>query len=434
MAVARKYVITLGIVTLLFSGWACSRSGGSTPSGSPVLPTADQTKADSWPSWLGPNQDGISTEADWSSIWPKNGLPIVWSRDIGIGFSSMSLADDRLFTMGHVQGKEIVYCLDANTGDEIWSHSYSCALVANLHEGGPCATPTIDGERVYTLGREGQLFCFQAKTGKVLWQLELQEDLAVSMPEWGFSASPYILGDQLILEAGRVASYNKATGVKFWQSDKHAAGYGSVTAFKSQGDWLIASLDCEGLRVLKAKDGAKVAYAPWNSPYKTNSTTPIVLPSQSKTPLIYVSTGYNIGCGLFRLDDGELELVYSNREMKNHFNNSILFEGHLYGVDGNSNHSRVVQLKCMDSMTGKVLWEQRGFGCGSLLVADGKLLILSDSGELILAEATPKGFQSLARSPFLDGKCWTVPAILHRRIYGRNAAGKLVCAELPEKK
>ena len=380
----------------------------------------------SWPQWMGPNHDGISHERGWSPDWPESGLPEVWTKEIGIGFSSIAIAGDRLLTMGHVDGTEFVYCLDVDTGREIWSHGYVCQLVNNLHEGGPGATPTIEGDRVYTLGREGQLFCFDLASGEILWQKLLQGDLEVSLPEWGFTSSAYILGDQLILEAGRVVSYDKRTGEKNWQTDKHQAGYGSAAVFEHGGETLLATLDCDALRVIRASDGAALGSFPWKSPFRTNSTTPIVVGDE-----ISISTGYNVGCGLFRWTGSELEKLYSNREMRNHFNNSILLEGHLYGFDGNSNLGRVVQLTCMNWETGEVAWKERGFGCGSLMIADGKLLILSESGDLVLATATPDGYQELARSEFLTGRCWTVPVLLDGRIYGRNAAGTLKVVALP---
>ncbi len=380
----------------------------------------------SWPNWMGAKHDGISHESGWSSEWPADGLPVVWSREIGIGFSSVSIANNRLFTMGHIDGFEQVVALKNETGEPIWSHKYECQLVDNLHEGGPGATPTIDGEFVYSLGREGQLFCLRAKSGDVVWSKSLQNDLELRMPEWGFTSSPYILGDQLILEAGRVVSYNKKTGEKNWQTDEHSAGYGSAIAFQHEGHTLLATFDCDGLRILEAANGEQVVFARWDSPFGTNSTTPIV-----KDGMIYVSSGYGVGCGLFRLKDSKLEMVYSNRRMRNHFNNSILLDGHVYGFDGNSNLGRVVQLKCMNFESGEVAWKQRGLGCGSLMIADGKLLILGEDGTLVLAKATPEGFQELARSPFLDGRCWTVPVLLNGRVYGRNADGKLICVRLP---
>ena len=110
-----------------------------------------------WLQWMGNAHDGVSRESGWSVDWPDSGLPLAWQREIGIGFSSVSIADGRLLTMGHADGKETVYCLNQQTGETIWTHSYPCQLVDNLYEGGPGSTPTIDGDRVYTLGKEGQL-------------------------------------------------------------------------------------------------------------------------------------------------------------------------------------------------------------------------------------------------------------------------------------
>ncbi len=136
--------------------------------------------------------------------------------------------------------------------------------------------------------------------------------------------------------------------------------------------------------------------------------------------------------GLFRLQNESLEPVYKNTDMRNHFNNSILLDGSLYGFDGDSHIGRLVTLNCIDFGTGKPAWKQRGLGCGSLLIADGKLLILAEDGTLVLAKASPVAYTELARSPFLEGRCWTVPVLADGRVYGRNAAGKLVCVTLPK--
>jgi outer membrane protein assembly factor BamB len=380
----------------------------------------------SWPNWMGPKRDGISLEKGWSTKWPDDGLQVKWSRDIGIGFSSISIADGRLFTMGHVNGEEIVWALAPDTGKELWSHRYPCELNDNLHDGGPAATPTIDGDRVYTLGKEGQLYCFGTATGKVLWEKQLPKDLDVPIPEWGFSSSAVIIGDQLLLEVGRVVSIHKQTGEVQWQTVKHEAGYGSVALIELPNKpRCLATLDCDGLRIVQLETGKEVAFHEWKSPFRTNSTTPIVSGNR-----IFISSAYNVGCGLFEFNGSELREIFANRNMRNHFNNCILWDGYLYGFDGNSNLGRVVNLTCMNFSTGEVAWQQAGFGCGSLMVANGQLLILSDRGMLVLAKATPDRFEEITRSTFLTDRCWTVPVLLDRRIYGRNALGKLKCVEL----
>lgn len=379
-----------------------------------------------WPNWMGPNLNGVSTQQDWSADWPADGLPQLWTKPIGIGFSSVSIVDGLLYAMGHTDGKETVWCLNADSGKEVWSHSYPAQLNANLYEGGPGATATVDGDFVYTLSIDGRLLCLDRKTGDVAWQNQLRQDLDVDLHEWGFDSSPLILKDQLILQGGRLVSYNKRSGKLLWRSEKHTAGYGAVRAFAFGKQTLLAHLDCDGLRINDSADGREVALTPWKSPFRTNSTTPIVVDDQ-----IYISSGYNVGCGLFQLQGTQLSEVYTSKKMRNHFNNSILLDGYLYGFDGNSNLGRVVTLTCMDFATGEVMWRKAGLGCGSVTVADNKLLILSDRGELVLANAQSTEYQELARSDFLTGRCWTVPVLLNGKIYGRNAAGTLKCVQLP---
>lgn len=387
-----------------------------------------EANASDWPNWGGPGHDLVLHHSGLSTDWPKNGLPISWTREIGIGFSSMSLAGGRLMAMGHIDGSEHVWCLNAETGEVLWKHAYPCRLIDNLHEGGPCSTPTIDGDVVYTLGKEGQLFCLRMADGGIAWQKNLQEDLGVKLPEWGFSSSARILGEQLILEAGRVVSYGKSDGRKLWQTDMHSAGYGSAAVFENDGRFLLATLDCDGLRILNSKDGKQLAFREWKSPYQTNSTTPIITGDT-----VFVSTGYGVGCGMFRFRGDSLEEIYTNRNMRNHFSNCVLRDGHFYGFDGDSHNSRNVTLNCVNAASGESVWKHRGLGCGSLMMVDDRLLVLSDKGDLVLAEAAPAGYQELARSPFLEGRCWTVPVVSGGRVYGRNAAGKLVSAELPWK-
>lgn len=387
-----------------------------------------RAQSPSWPNWMGPNRDGVSRESNWSSNWPEDGLPVRWSREIGIGFSSIAIVQGRLYSMGHVDGEEIVWCLSAETGQPIWTHRYPGELNDNLHEGGPGATPTVHGGLVYTVGKEGQFFCLEAATGNVRWEKQLTKDLAVSVPEWGFSSSPVIVGQQLLLEAGRVVSYDRLTGIKQWQTERHESGYGSAALIKIDENDFVATLDCEGLRIVRRDTGAEVAFHDWPSPFRTNSTTPIVQGNR-----IFISSAYQVGCGLFEFDGKSLKEIYTNKGMRNHFNNSILRDGYLYGFDGNSNLGRVVQLTCMNMATGAVAWKKAGFGCGSLMIADDKLLILSESGSLVLARATHKGYEELTHSRLLNGRCWTVPVLLDGKVYARNAAGRLICVDLPRK-
>jgi len=210
-----------------------------------------------------------------------------------------------------------------------------------------------------------------------------------------------------------------------WRTDKFKPGYGSPVAFERDNKTYVAVLNNEFLMVVDVKDGKIITKFPWTTTYDTSSTTPIV-----HEDTIYISTAYNKGCALFDFDGKTLKPRYSNKDMRNHMANCVLHDGHLYGFDGKSHIARLVKLVCMDYKTGKVKWTERGLGCGSLMLADGKLIVLSDQGELLIAPASPKEFKSRGRSKFVDGKCWTVPVLSHGLIYCRTAAGDLVAVDV----
>lgn len=392
----------------------------------PVAATSSATPTTAfWPHWRGPQGDGIAREA-LPADWPAAGLPEVWRAQIGIGFSSMAIAEGRLFAMGWKNDSETLFCLDPLTGKELWKHTYPGKKIDNLHDGGPGATPTIDSDFVYSLGREGQLFCLQAATGEVVWQKNLPQETGVPVPEWGFTSSPLIEQDLVIVDGGRVVAFDKRTGKKVWQTDAFRPGYGTAVAFTRNDERHVAVFNNDCLLVVKASNGEEVTRYPWESSYATTSTTPIV-----HEDTIFVSSGYGRGGALLKWNGDELEEVYDNKNMANHFNNSVLVDGHLYGIDGNTHNARLGKIVCMEHATGKLKWSQRGCGIGSLLVADDKCLVLTDEGELIVCQASPEKYQELAKARILEGLCWTVPVLAGGHIYARNAAGDLVCVKLP---
>jgi len=208
--------------------------------------------AKDWPNFRGPDHTGISSETDWKAEWPDGKANVVWSAKVNTGFSSISVAGGRVFTMGNQGGKDTVFALDAKTGKEIWRHQYDCPLEPNLYEGGPNATPTVDGDRVYTLSKKGHLFCFQAADGKIVWQTNLNADHGAAVPEWGFAGSPLVLGEKLVLNAGSAGmALDKATGNVLWQSGKGQSGYATPVPFTRDGRTLVAIF---GLKHLFAVD------------------------------------------------------------------------------------------------------------------------------------------------------------------------------------
>jgi len=389
------------------------------------LSAAQAQQGSDWPHWLGPVGDGISPETGWNAQWTDDEPKVAWRADIGIGFSSTAAAGEHVYAMGYSGNGETVHCFNADTGEIVWQHRYPGKKVATLHEGGPGSTPAVHEGKVYTVGKEGQLFCLNAEDGSVVWSSDLRKLTGQNTPKWGFTGSPVIVGDQVIYQAGPTVALNKDTGKPIWRSNEYDPAYSTPAVFDQNGNTGLAVLNSYGVVLLNANNGKELARYPWETRFDTNATTPIVTDDK-----VFVSTGYNRGCTLLRMQRGQLQPIYENQNMSNHMNNSILYKGHLYGFDGNSHQNRRVELVCMELDTGKVKWRKRGLGCGSLLISDGKMIILSDEGTLVTAEATPAGYNEISRAKVLDGKCWSMPILSHGRVYARTAEGEFVCVDL----
>ena len=410
------------MIVCLAASLACAEKPVTKQTGNPAT---SQLAIHDWPCWRGADRNGISHEIHWSTDWPADGPKQLWKANVGTGFSSVAVVRDKLYTLGHTSGDDSVHCFDAETGEALWKYSYPCKLVDNLHEGGPGATPTLDGDRLYTVSKEGHLLCFDANTGDIKWQREFQPLFEVKMPEWGFSGSAVVLGDQLIVDAGCLAAFHKMTGDVIWKTALQRPGYGTPAPFQHEGETLIAYLSNDALVVAKAADGSIVDQTSWETDYATSACTPII-----HEGAIFISTGYNRGCALYDLKNGKLAQRYESKTMRNHMAACILWQGNLYGFDGNSHNPSSVFLKCLDFGTGEEKWKHRGLGCGTLMMAGGKLIVLSDEGEMVVASASADGFEPIAKAQVIEGRCWTVPVLSRGRIYCRNSAGDLVCLDV----
>jgi outer membrane protein assembly factor BamB len=188
-------------------------------------------RAGDWPIYRGPNHNGISDEVDWQADWGAAGPKVLWRASVGTGSSSVVTAGGRAYTMGNHgeeegQQEDTVYCFDAETGEVIWKHTYPCPRLPKYYEGGTLATPTVDGEVVYTLSKMGDLLCLQAASGKVLWEQQLNRELGFTLPTWHLSGSPLIVENRLILNVGSAgAAFNKHTGELIWENGKEVCGY-----------------------------------------------------------------------------------------------------------------------------------------------------------------------------------------------------------------
>lgn len=378
-----------------------------------------------WPQWRGLNRDGISSDTNWTWVWPKDGPPVLWRISLGPGCASVTVSKGRVFAAGHQSDTGVIYCLNDKDGSVIWRHSYPAPLDPNMFEGGINTTPLVDGDRVFALGRQGQLFCLNAADGNVVWSLDFRSDFGAQPPTWGYSGTPLIVDRMLIMDAGgpgaSVVALDKTTGKLIWKQGSDKASYSSPVVFDHGGKKYVAIFNAFGLVIRELATGKEAARFPWKTSYDVNAATPIVKDSK-----IFIASGYSKGGALLQFDGESLKSLWQTKDMRNQFTSCVLWQGHLYGFDEST-------LACLDFETGAKKWDQSGLGKATLFVADGKLVALSEGGELVVAPASPDGFKPLARAKVLDGRCWVVPVLSGGRIYAKNNNGDLVCVDVSKK-
>jgi outer membrane protein assembly factor BamB len=371
-----------------------------------------------WPTFRGPNRNGIVDEPV-NPAALSGGVTPVWRGKVGTGFSAIAVAAGRLYTMGNDKATDTVWCLDANTGAEIWKHSYAEELKPNLYEGGPNASPTVHGGRVFTLSKTGKAFCFDAAKGTVLWQADLAELTGAAKPEWGYSGAPLIQGDLVIYNVGTEGTaLNKDSGKLAWKSGAEKSGYSSPLPCEIGGRQLVLLMTAKHAIALNPSSGEVAWRYPWETSYDINAADPIVAGDK-----VFISSGYNHGAAVLQISDNKPAVIWENKNLRNQFASSVLWEGHLYGVDDK-------QLRCVNFADGKVKWSDSATGKGTLIIAGGRIVALSEKGELLVADASEKEFKPLGRAQILGGKCWTMPTLANGKLYARNAKGDLVCVEV----
>lgn len=397
-------------MTLRIREWIC------------LMICAVAVSGEDWPNWRGPDRNGISKEKGWASHWPAEGPKVLWKAKLGTGFSSFSVAKGRLVAMGNENNTDTVFSFDAESGKPLWKQSYPADQGSRFFEGGPTATPAIDGDEVFTLSRWGDLFCFDAASGKIIWQNNVQKATGIRIPGWGFSGSPLVQGNIIVLTIGEAGmGLEKTTGKILWKSANKDCGYSTPLPLHQGGKDLVILSSSQAYLAVEIQTGAEAWRVRWLTEYGINAADPI--PSEDK---LFISSGYGKGCALLKLTQPEPEILWKSKVIRNQINSSVLVGNYLFGIDGDVDNAA---LKCIEFATGKEQWQERSIGAGALMAADGKLIVLGDKGELLIAPATAEAFKPSARAQVLGGKCWTVPVLANGRIYCRNSRGDMVCLD-----
>jgi outer membrane protein assembly factor BamB len=385
-----------------------------------LLLTTPLVAAD-WPQFLGPSRNGIYVGAPLNDKWPSTGPRVLWRKQIGQGLSGPVVAGKRLILFHRVDDREVVESFDAFTGAAQWRHAYPTTYRDDFaFDEGPRAVPVVADGIVFTYGAEGKLHAVNLATGKPLWNVDATRQFDVTKGFFGAAGSPLVEAGKVIANVGGkkagIAAFDAKTGKVIWTSTTDAASYSSGIAATILGRRYAVFLTGEALVGLDPADGQVRFRRPWRARQaaSVNAATPLVVGNT-----IFVSAEYGPGAGALQFDGTNLtDLWLSDEVLSNHYATSVFHEGTLYGFHGRQEFGPI--FRAVDLQSGKVLWSTGRFGAGSVTLAGNRLLIVRESGELVIAPASPKSFQQIAAAQLLPPTMRAYPALADGVLYVRN--------------
>jgi outer membrane protein assembly factor BamB len=444
--------------------------------------SAGAARADDWPQWLGPKRDGVWRETGILDQFPAGGPKLLWRVPLGAGYTGPAVANgkvyvtDRLlgkgvknpespFSKGKLQGTERVLCLDEKSGDQLWKHEYP-AEYAISYAAGPRCTPTVDGGFVYTLGAMGNLFCFEAGSGKVVWSKDFIKDYESALPVWGFAAHPLVDSNKLICLVGGsngrlVVAFDKKTGKELWAAESCSGdfGYCPPMIYEFGGRRQLIIWHSRAVLGLDPETGKRI----WRIDFESRASLTAPTPRKIGDDQLFITSFYN-GSMLMKVTDTAATVVWKSKakgEMANQTTDlssimctPVVEDGHVYGVCSYG------QLRCIESATGKRVWETMQATRGKLtpakvaasdepagserwsnafIVKQGdRYFLFNEQGDLIIARLTPKGYEEISRAHLIDPVnpdaktrkvVWVHPAFADRCVFVRNDV-EMVCYSL----
>lgn len=394
-----------------------------------------EARCDDWPQLLGPARNGVSSEQGLLTRWPEQGPAEVWRVPGGVGMSGVVVVADRALTLVQREGRQWAVSLSVDTGKELWRTDLAAAYRNQMGDG-PRATPTVAGDQVFVLTGEGILKSLKLRDGSEVWSTDLMKDLQAPPADYGMACSPLVVGDRVIVTVGAaeatVVALDTRTGKIAWRAGQDSpAGYSSPALLDVAGRKQIVAFHGAGALGLDPQSGDEL----WNYPYVTdfscNIATPLAIDGG-----IFLSAGENHGSVLLDLKPqrGRYEVLprWTSQGPKSTFRNewqtAVPIAGALYGFDNVGSAGPVTHLACIDPRTGSRNWQELRFGKGNLTAADGKLFVISITGELVVVRANPERFEVLGKRPLLE-KTRTAPAISGGRLFARDDHD-IVCVDV----
>jgi outer membrane protein assembly factor BamB len=394
--------------------------------------------AHDWPQFLGPQRNGVYTGPRLAASWPAGGPKRVWRKPVGQGFAGPVVAGDRLILFHRVGNEEAVEALDARSGNPIWRFAYPTTYRDDFgFDEGPRAVPVVAQNRVYTFGAEGQLHALDLADGKRVWSVDTARRFAVPKGFFGAAGSPLVEDGRVIANIGGrdngkdagIVAFDASTGAVQWTATNHQASYSSAVGATLGGKRTAVFFTRQGLVGLDPASGAVLFQRVWRSrsAASVNAASPIVAGDR-----IFISASYETGAALVKVQGNALAEIWSSDEaMSNHYATSVVHNGVLYGFHGRQEFNP--SFRAVDLDSGNVRWSVDRFHAGTVTLAGDSLLILKETGELLLAPASPDRFQPVAQAQILPATVRAHPAIADGYLFARNSdtrSNELVCIDL----
>jgi outer membrane protein assembly factor BamB len=401
------------------------------PGGTVSLDESAFASAANYPRFRGPDclatLSGANLARDWSRSPPK----LRWRRPVGAGFGALAVDGGRVFTQEQRGEDECVVCYAREDGRELWVHRDRAHYKMPATGDGPRATPTVDGDRVFTFGATGILNALDRATGRKLWSVDVLADASATAPVHGMVSSPLVVDEHVIVCAGgknaSLVAYDRATGRRVWAAGSDAAGYTSPQLVRLEGVAQIAIVTPQNLAAHDPADGRVL----WSTPFANDQQTNCSQPYPAGDDGLFISADYGLGCALVEAtrDTGGVwsaRKLWSKRTLQTKFSSAVVRGGHAFGLDDGI-------LQCVSLADGRSRWKRGRYGHGQLLLVDDLLVIQAEDGRIALVEADPERFVELATFPALNGRTWNHPALAGRELFCRNDL-EAACYELPAKR
>ncbi len=386
--------------------------------------------AQDWPDFRGPRRDGVYPGTI-AGTMPEGGPEALWQREVGDGFSNPVVANGRLILFHRRGSSEVIEALDAATGEAIWKHEYATSYRDDFgFDPGPRASPVVAGGQVYTFGAQGVLTCLSFATGKPIWQVKANEQYGVRKGFFGAATTPLVDGNRLFLNLGGgdgagVVAFDKDTGKLLWKATDEQASYSSPVMTEVGGKRRLVVFTREGVAVLEPADGEIVYQRRWRA--RSNASVNAAMPVVEGQTMLFTAS-YGTGALALEIGGDEPTELWSGEDaLASHYATPVAKDGVVYGYHGRQEYGQ--SFRAVELRTGKVLWSQDGFGAGTVTLAGDILVLLRESGELVLARASPRRFETLGRAQILPGTVRAYPALANGRLYARDE-NRLVCVRL----